>query len=57
MDTPSEKFKPYYGSRSGPFLAVLRTIQGLFSKLTGIFKLTDEELSNAGVYLGGEGRE
>ena len=57
MDTPSEKFKPYYGSRSGPFLAVLRTIQGLFSKLTGIFKLTDEELSNAGVYLGGEGRD
>jgi len=57
MDTPSDKYKPYYGNRSGPFLAVLRTIQGLLKKLTGIFQLTEEELSDAGVYLGGEGRD
>jgi len=57
MDTPSEKYKPYYGNRSGPFLAVLRTVQGLFRKLNGIFKVTDKELSEAGVYLGGAGRD
>jgi hypothetical protein len=57
MDTPSDKYKPYYGNRSGPFLAVIRSIQGLFRKLSGIFKVTDEELSEAGVFLGGEGRD
>jgi hypothetical protein len=57
MDTPSDKYKPYYGNRSGPFLAVIRSIQGLIRKLTGIFKVTDEEMSEAGVYLGGEGRD
>lgn len=57
MDTPSEKYKPYSGNRSGPFLAVIQTIHGLFRKLTGIFKVTEEELSDAGVYLGGEGRD
>jgi len=57
METPSEKYKPYYGNRSGPFLAVLRTIQGLFRKLTGIFNVTEEDMSEAGIYLGGEGRD
>jgi hypothetical protein len=57
MDTPSEEYKPYYGGRSGPFLAVIRTIRGLFRKLSGIFKVSEEELSDAGVYLGGEGRD
>jgi hypothetical protein len=57
MDTPSEKDKTQFGDRSEPFLAVLRTIRGFFSKLTGIFKVTEEELSDAGVYLGGEGRD
>ena len=57
MDTSSEEYKPYYGNKSGPFLAVIRSIQGLFRKLTGIFKVTEEELSDAGVYLGGEGRD
>ena len=57
METPSNKYKPNYGNRSGPFLAVLRTIKRLFSKLTGIFKVTEEEMSEAGVSLGGEGRD
>jgi hypothetical protein len=57
MDTPSDKYKPYYGNKAGPFLAVFRSIRGLFRKLTGIFTVTDEELSDAGVYLGGEGRD
>jgi hypothetical protein len=57
METPSAKYKPYYGNRSGPFLAVVRTIQGLFRKLTGIFQVTKDDLSDAGVYLGGEGRD
>ena len=57
MDTPSDEYKPYSGNRSGPFLAVLQTIQGFFKKLTGLFQVTEEELSDAGVYLGGEGRD
>jgi hypothetical protein len=57
MDTPSEEYKPYYGNKSGPFLAVIRTIRNLFRKWTGIFDVTEEEMSEAGVYLGGEGRD
>ena len=57
MDTPSEKYKPYYGNRSGPFLAMMRSIHGLILKLTGIFKVTDEDLSDAGIYYGGEVRD
>jgi|WetSurMetagenome_2_1015567.scaffolds.fasta_scaffold536284_2 hypothetical protein len=57
MDTPSEKYKSHSGDRSEPFLAVLQTIQGFFTKLTGIFTVTKKELSDAGVYLGGEGRD
>ena len=57
MDTPSDEYKPYYGNKSGPFLAVIRTIRGLFRKWTRVFKVTEEELSDAGIYLGGEGRD
>ena len=57
MDTPSDEYKPYYGNRSGPFLAVIRTIQGLIRKLTGTIKVSQEDLSDAGIYLGGEGRD
>ena len=57
MDTPSEKYNPDYGNRSGHFLAMMRSIHGLLRKLTGIFKVTDEDLSDAGIYYGGEGRD
>jgi hypothetical protein len=57
MDTPSDEYKPYYGSRSGPLLAVLRTIEGFFRRLIRYFTLTKEEESQAGIYLGGEGRD
>jgi hypothetical protein len=57
MDTPSDKYKLYYGNKSGPFLALIRSIRGFFRKWTGIFKVTEEELSHAGVYLGSEGRD
>jgi hypothetical protein len=57
MDTPTKEYKPYYGNKSGPFLAVIRTIRNLFRKWTGIFDVTEEEMSEAGVYLGGEGRD
>jgi hypothetical protein len=40
MDTPSDEYKLYYGNKSGPFLAVIRSIRGLFRKWTGIFKVT-----------------
>jgi hypothetical protein len=57
MDTPSDEYKPYYGSRSGPFLAVLRSVEGLVRQLIGIFSLSEKNHSKAGIYLGGEGRD
>ena len=57
MDTPSDEYKPYYGNRSGPFLAVIRTFRGLIRKLTGTIKVSQKDLSEAGIYLGGEGRD
>jgi len=56
MEISSDKYQSD-GNQSNPFFAVLRTIQGLFSRLTGIFTLTEEEQLEAGIYLGGEGRE
>ena len=56
MDIPSDDYKPYYGNRSAPFLAVLRTVNDLVRRLIGIFALTEEDRSKAGIYLGGEER-
>ncbi|MGB8212705.1 MAG: hypothetical protein WCE68_04010 [Anaerolineales bacterium] len=57
MDTPSEKYEPNYGDRSGPFLAVWRTLRGLIRRLAGFLTITDEERSEAGIYTSGEGRD
>ncbi len=57
MDISSDKNKPYYGSRSGPFVAVLRTIEDFFNRLIGLFTLTEDEQTKAGIYLGGEERD
>ena len=57
MDTPSEKYKPDYGNRSGPFLAMMQSIHGLILNLTGIFKVTGEDFSDAGIFHGGERRD
>ena len=57
MDTPYEEYTPYYGNRSGPFLAVIRTVRALIRKLTGTIKVSQKDLSEAGIYLGGEGRD
>jgi hypothetical protein len=35
----------------------MRSIRGLIRKLTGIIKVSKEDLSEAGIYLGGEGRD
>ncbi len=45
------------GKRSGPFLAVLRTVQGFIRRLIGFFTLTEEERLKAGIYRGGGGRD
>ncbi len=57
MDTPTEKYKADYGNRSEPFITMLRSIHGFLRKLTGVFKVTEKDLSDAGIYLGGEGRD
>ena len=51
----SDKYRPYSDSRAGPFLAVVRTILGFFTRLSMAFTLTEEERSQAGIYLNGEG--
>jgi hypothetical protein len=56
MDISVDKYKSD-GNRSGSFLAVLRVVRGLVRRLNGIFILTEEDRSKAGIYLGGEGRD
>ena len=56
MDISADKYQSD-GHQSNPFLAVLQAVQGFLSRLTGIFTLTEEERLEAGIYLGGEGRE
>jgi hypothetical protein len=57
MATSSDKNTPYYGSRSGPFVAILRAIEDFFNRLIGLFTLTEDEQRQAGIYLDGEGRD
>jgi hypothetical protein len=65
MATSPDEYKPYYGTRFGPFVAGLRTVEGIINgfiesiikRIAAIFMLTDEEQMQAGIYLGGEGRE
>ena len=57
MDISTDKYESNENHRPDPFVAVLQSIRGLVSKLTWIFKVTEEDLSEAGIYLGGEGRE
>lgn len=65
MATSPDEYKPYYGTRLGPFVAGWRTVDGIINgfiesiikRTVTIFTLTDEEQLQAGIYLGGEGRE
>ena len=54
MDTASDKYKPYYGNRAGPFLAVWRTVRGLVGRLVGFFMLTESDRLKAGIYISSE---
>jgi hypothetical protein len=56
MEISGDKYQSD-GNQAGSFLAVLRTVQGFARRLIGIFTLTEEERSKAGIYLGGEGRD
>jgi hypothetical protein len=45
-------------TQTGPFpYALYRTVLGIFRRLAGIFTLTKEDRLQAGVHLGGEGRD
>jgi hypothetical protein len=57
MDLSTDKSKPYYGRRSGPFVAVLQTIKGITRRLIGFFVLTDKERLKAGIDTGGKYRD
>jgi hypothetical protein len=51
MEIQPDKYKPYYGARSGPFLAVFRTVRGIARQLIGFFMLTESERLKAGIYV------
>ena len=53
MDTQSEEYKSN-ADRSGPFSTILFIVQGIARWLTGIFTITEEERSNAGISVGRE---
>ncbi len=53
MDIPSEEYKSN-ANRSGPFSTILYIVQGIARWLTGIFTITEEERSNAGISVGRE---
>jgi hypothetical protein len=44
-------------NRPDPFLTVLEVFRAVVRKLTGFFVLSEEERSQAGIDLGGEGRD
>jgi hypothetical protein len=44
-------------NRAGPLFALSQTVRVLVRRLIGIFILTEEDRSKAGIYLGGEGRD
>ena len=57
MDISNEEYEVEENHRSGASLAVPQTLRRLVSWLNGLFTVTEEDLSEAGVYLGGEGRD
>jgi hypothetical protein len=57
MDISTAPYKSM-GNQSGPFRFVLyRTMLGIFRRLVGIFTLSEEDRLQAGIYIGGEGRD
>jgi hypothetical protein len=57
MDRSSDKYKPYYGSRSGPLVAVVQTFKGIVRRLIGFVLLTEDERLQAGISVPGQGRD
>ncbi|MGD0879297.1 MAG: hypothetical protein ABSA01_14295 [Anaerolineales bacterium] len=57
MDISTDNHEFEENHRPDPFLTFERSIQDLIRKLTGIFKVTDEDMSDAGIYHGDEGRD
>jgi hypothetical protein len=56
MDISTDKYLPE-GDQSGSYPALLLAVRNILLYLSGLFVLTDEEQSKAGIYLGGEGRD
>ena len=57
MDTSSDNYESNPGTQSGPLQALFGTIESLIRRVIGFFTLTADEQSQAGIYLGGEGRD
>jgi len=56
MDISADKYKSN-DNQSGTFFAIARTVRNLVWQLIGIFTISEEDRSKAGIYLGGEGRD
>ena len=57
MDISTDQYESNESHQPGPFFAVSQTVRRLAGWLTRLFKVTEEDLSDAGIYLGGEGRD
>ena len=44
-------------NQPGLFLTLVHALRGVVRWLTGLFTLTEENRLNAGIYMGGEGRD
>jgi hypothetical protein len=56
MEISGDKYKSDE-NRAGSFFSLSQIVRDLVRWLIGIFTLTEEDRSKAGIYLGGEGRD
>jgi hypothetical protein len=56
MENSADQYETDENRRS-PLFAVSQFFRGVVDRLAGFLKVTDEDLSKAGVYRGGEGRD
>jgi hypothetical protein len=57
MDASTDQYKSDDKYRSSPFEAVLQTVRNIVRWLVGLFTVTEEERTKAGIYFGGEERD
>jgi hypothetical protein len=56
MEIPSDKYEPDE-TQPKPVTGVVQTMQGIARRLIVFFTLVEEDRLEAGIYVGGEGRD